>query len=117
MGEVIDRRVLAEVLGLQDEGDSQFVKDLLTAFQESTTEAISGIDAAISNQDPKTVASLAHRLKGSCLSLGAVRMADVCAALETDAQLGSLEGGKERLERIRAEFEQVEQFFRMEFGY
>ncbi len=116
MDEVIDRRMLTELLELQDEGDTGFLKDLLAIFQESTTEAISEIDIAISNQAPRTVASLAHKLKGSCLSLGAIRMANVCAALEAEAKLGSLEGSSERLKQIRSEFELVKQTFKMEFG-
>lgn len=116
MDEVIDRRVLKEILELQGEDDSQFLKELLNVFQESAKEAILGIHTGIAQGDAQAVSSLAHKLKGSCLPIGATRVAKACAALEAEAKKGSLEGADVLLAQIMSEFEQVAQFFKNEFG-
>lgn len=116
MDEVVDRKVLDELLELQDENDPEFFKELITVFQESTEDAILGIQTGIDRADAQAVAALAHKLKGSCLPVGATRMSSICAALEAKAKTGSLEGADSMLEQIRSEFEQVTQFFRDEFG-
>ena len=46
---------------------------------------IGEIEAAVGEGDADKVRQLAHKLKGSCLSLGTSRFAQVCHALEVAA--------------------------------
>jgi HPt (histidine-containing phosphotransfer) domain-containing protein len=49
---------------------------------------IAEIEAAVSEGDVDEVRKLAHKLKGSCLSLGAGKFARACHVLELTAQGG-----------------------------
>jgi two-component system sensor histidine kinase/response regulator len=56
------------------------------AFNRSSEEALSGIADAMSRKDWSEIAQLAHRLKGSCLSIGASDAAGIAAQLEERAR-------------------------------
>jgi two-component system sensor histidine kinase TorS len=49
---------------------------------------IAELEAAVSEGDVDKVRQLAHKLKGSCLSLGTMRFAQACHALELAATAG-----------------------------
>jgi signal transduction histidine kinase/CheY-like chemotaxis protein len=59
---------------------------IAVAFERSTEEGLSGIAAALSQKDWQRIAQLAHRVKGSCLSVGAAEAADLAAQLEASAR-------------------------------
>src|SRR5690606_6606704 len=61
-----------------------------TLFRRMIPDQLELLEQAISLRDAAEVKRLAHKLKGSCLALGARQMAALCAQLEplpTDAQV------------------------------
>jgi HPt (histidine-containing phosphotransfer) domain-containing protein len=57
--------------------------------------------------DARGMGAAAHALKGSCAMLGATRLAQLCAALESAARQGWLEQARQQAPLIEAEYERV----------
>lgn len=80
--DVIDTETLAALRSLQEEGDDDLVVELIDLFLQDAPSRMAGIRAAVEAGDWLGLAERAHSLKGSCASLGAVHMAELCARLE-----------------------------------
>jgi HPt (histidine-containing phosphotransfer) domain-containing protein len=68
------------------------ILDLLLRLVPGQVQAI--VDAAASG-DTAALASQAHKLKGSCLSVGAMRLAHICHDVEGLAEEGNLLAARE----------------------
>jgi HPt (histidine-containing phosphotransfer) domain-containing protein len=88
--QILDPNALDALRGLQEEGDDDLLGELIDLFLEDSPGRIDGMRDAISREDWPSLASWAHSLKGSCGSLGALHMAELCAHLE---RLGRSGGG------------------------
>ncbi|WP_062267299.1 Hpt domain-containing protein [Endozoicomonas arenosclerae] len=64
------------------EGDAPLMKTLLDEFLNTTEEDLSSLDRAVKNQEGSEIASLAHRIKGSSLIVGASRLTALTEELE-----------------------------------
>lgn len=64
----------------------QVIPDLVDNFLTGAAERMQAIGRALETEDMDTLESAAHSLKGSCGTLGALRMADLCAQLVAYAQ-------------------------------
>jgi CheY-like chemotaxis protein len=66
-------------------GETGELAHLVQAYEETTRAGLDQLDQAVSNRDAGSVTALAHRLKGSSATLGATRLVEMLARLETDA--------------------------------
>jgi HPt (histidine-containing phosphotransfer) domain-containing protein len=57
-------------------------------FLQHAPAQVAAIGRALDAGDAASVSAAAHKLKGSCLAIGAPRMADLCKALESGASGG-----------------------------
>jgi signal transduction histidine kinase/CheY-like chemotaxis protein/HPt (histidine-containing phosphotransfer) domain-containing protein len=57
-------------------------KVVVGLFLKMVPDQIEELASAVTAEDPVKVKALAHKLKGSCLAIGARRMGSLCAALE-----------------------------------
>ena len=73
-------------------------------FLQDTESRLGKIDLAISDRDTKSLRREGHALKGSCLELGADRMARFCEALIIAAQGENFEQSAAATRRIKREF-------------
>lgn len=55
---------------------------LITLFSSTTPDLLVEIQESATKQDLQTMAKAAHKLKGSCVSLGAEKMAELCKELQ-----------------------------------
>lgn len=55
---------------------------LINLFMSTTPDLITEIQQAAAKNDLAVMANAAHKLKGSCLSLGAEQMAAICKELQ-----------------------------------
>ena len=55
---------------------------LLAIFASTTPELLGEIHQAAAKHDLHSMAQAAHKLKGSCVSLGAEQMADLCKTIQ-----------------------------------
>jgi CheY-like chemotaxis protein/HPt (histidine-containing phosphotransfer) domain-containing protein len=111
----VDRRETAKTLRLSrvpsldpDTKRSALVCEMFLKLVPAQVEAIA---AASGVERTNTVRQSAHRLKGSCLSIGATRMARVCAEFET-----APERFEELVKVLRSELEAVRQELEFELA-
>jgi signal transduction histidine kinase/CheY-like chemotaxis protein/HPt (histidine-containing phosphotransfer) domain-containing protein len=65
------------------------------------------LEGALAKDDAPLAREKAHKLKGSCLAVGAEAMAKEAEAMQHEAQNGDLEQGPARLKTLQAQFERV----------
>ena len=100
--DVLDMNALEALRSLQDDGEDDLLAELIDIFLDDAPPRIVSMRQALEGEDWPDLASWAHSLKGSCGSLGAVHMADLCAKLEV---LGRTGGGRVEAERLQCELE------------
>ncbi len=84
---VIDLSVLHELkLGEEEEDDADIMAELLTFFLEDTPGRLQAARRALASVDFHALREEAHALKGSCLQIGAARMAAVCGKLQLQSE-------------------------------
>jgi CheY-like chemotaxis protein len=69
-----------------------FLAELAALFEDSLRESLTELGDAARQGNPDHLARTAHRLGGSCDSVGATAMAQLCRDLETLARSGSIQG-------------------------
>ena len=101
---VLDVSVMAAIrsLGAPDEPD--VYAQVVRLFLVDVPVHLSALGAAIAAADSELVWRIAHRLRGSTLEMGVIRMAPLCAEIEDAARAGSLEHAAARADRLDREF-------------
>lgn len=80
----IDHTVLGTLLS----DDREAVGVVLRQFRSSCPGDASALGAALSRNESKAALRWAHRLKGACQMVGAMRLAAVCARAEAAVRAG-----------------------------
>ncbi len=96
-----------ETLEASSCGDSEIRKDLVDAFLSTTNETWPRLAKALKAGNAATVRSEAHNLKGSCLAIGALEMAEHCLELEKIGAKASLSEAPLTYAKIKRSFERV----------
>jgi two-component system, sensor histidine kinase and response regulator len=102
-----DGAMLANLRKLETATGKMIVAKLTELFSRNTPSRLASIRSAIAANEAERVNQEAHALKGSCLNLGARRMARFCADLEAQGQAGDLTGAASLLALVEAEYECV----------
>lgn len=100
---VLDERALATLRSLDPTGSGKLLERVLAAFRSSLGRLLPQLAAAGRSADAETAKQVAHTLKSSSASVGAVRLSRLCAELEAairDGACGDLGG---RVDAIEAE--------------
>ena len=105
VGDPLDEEILASLRAIPGDGNDDLLCELIDIFVTDATLRLAEIRRALLAGDGKTVACLAHGLKGSSANLGAPHLAGLCAELEQQG----LRAGSERSEALR---DQIEREFR-----
>ncbi len=105
-GEVtLDVHVLDSIRDLQMEDEPDILSDIVERYFETSRKSIEAIENAVHRDDPVTVYQEAHSLKSSSVTLGAVRLGELCSQLEAMGR-GSAKGDiPELFARLRIEYE------------
>jgi HPt (histidine-containing phosphotransfer) domain-containing protein len=80
--DVLDHETLRSLRELQEDGDDDLLGELIDLFLADAPARIDAIRAAVARQDWAALTAPAHSLKGSCGSLGAFPLAELCGRLE-----------------------------------
>ncbi|HEY9067041.1 MAG TPA: Hpt domain-containing protein [Burkholderiaceae bacterium] len=80
--DVLDSEALARLRELDPKGENQLVERVLKAFQTSVARLAPQLQTAREAGDRNTVRLVAHTLKSSSASIGAIRLSQLCAELE-----------------------------------
>jgi signal transduction histidine kinase/HPt (histidine-containing phosphotransfer) domain-containing protein len=70
--------------------DPQFIHEWLQEFGASAARSAAGLAEACGKQRSKEAAEIAHKLKSSARSAGALELGELCAAMETAGTAGDL---------------------------
>jgi HPt (histidine-containing phosphotransfer) domain-containing protein len=101
---VLDLSVMAAIRALGAPGEPDVYTEVAHLFLADVPIHLSALSAAIAARSVESVAQIAHRLRGSALEMGALRMAPLCAAIERAARAGSLEHTAPQAESLGCEF-------------
>ena len=74
----VDIHVLEALIG----DDTQMIQEFLQDFRKNATQTANQLRAAYHEKQLATVGSVAHKLKSSSRSVGAIRLGELCEALE-----------------------------------
>jgi HPt (histidine-containing phosphotransfer) domain-containing protein len=79
---VMDTNVLKEFLEMVGPEGPQLLRSIAETYSVETPPLLTALGLALKRGDAIAATRLAHRLKGSCLSIGASRLAASCAVIE-----------------------------------
>ena len=90
--------------------DPQLIRDFLQAFAVSAGQSAAELAEACDKQRSKDAAAIAHKLKSSSRSVGALRLGELCAAIEVAGTAGDLEMLTELLADFQKEMGAVQDY-------
>ena len=90
-----------------DDGDGAVLRELTAAFVGDAASQLDKLREGVAEGDPEVLERGAHALKGAAASIGAVTMAELCAALEGFARGRVLGEARVIVEQLDAEFNRV----------
>ena len=100
---VLDQNVLARLKDLIDGNDDTFFLKVIDMFIDQSVEVVERIAVEFKNGNLKEVSAQSHKLKGSALNIGAMRLAEVCKQLEIQARENNVAGSNNLLVKVRQE--------------
>jgi HPt (histidine-containing phosphotransfer) domain-containing protein len=104
---VLDAAALASLRELDPKGANRLLERVVKAFETSLERLLPQLRDARDKGDPVGIRHVAHTLKSSSASIGALRLSQICAEVEASARLGELEGMAARVDALCAEVESV----------
>ena len=84
----LDAEALARLRELDPQGRNQLIQRVLSAFRSSVARLQPQLDAARASGDLQTLRLVAHTLKSSSGSIGALRLSQLCAQTEAAIRQG-----------------------------
>jgi HPt (histidine-containing phosphotransfer) domain-containing protein len=96
----LDELALSRLRELDPDGRNQVLQRVLSAFETSLMRMLAQLTAERQNGHPGVVMSVAHTLKSSSASVGALQLSKACAAVERrlhDGAAGDLQADVEAL--------------------
>jgi HPt (histidine-containing phosphotransfer) domain-containing protein len=97
---VLDQSVLSELQTL----GTDVVAEISDLFVRDVPNRLNALRQAIDERSRDVILREAHGLKGSALGVGAMRLAHLCAAIESDAREGRLDRAAAGSARLEEEF-------------
>ena len=84
--DLIDPQVAADMTAMSAGGRSDFVERVLGLYRDNAPKAVAALREAYDGGEPIVVAKAAHALKSMSLNIGARKVAEICARVETEAR-------------------------------
>ena len=100
----LDLNVLEDLRRL---GGSELLSELSDTYARDGSTRLAQLARDLDAGDAALVARTAHALRGSSSSIGAARMAELCAQIEDAGASNNLEPVPDLLRRLESEFERV----------
>lgn len=105
-GRSVDPGALDNLLEMTG-GDPEFVDELIATYLEDTVIQLEAMRDAADAGSAEDMLRPAHSLKSNSANMGAMRLAELCRALEADSRTGTLDDAANRVAEAAAEFEAV----------
>ena len=104
----LDAAAMAELRALDPDGKAQLVKRVLVTYQGSLARLVEQLAQARATNAWDQVSRVAHTLKSSSASIGALELSAVCADIERLLRAGEEAAVPPLLDRFRTEVGRVE---------
>ncbi|MDE1949622.1 MAG: Hpt domain-containing protein [Burkholderiales bacterium] len=88
---VIDEPVLARLRALDPDGSLKVIERVLRTYETSLTAALEQAAQARARDDARALGAVAHKLKSSSASVGALALSACCAEIESAGREGRLD--------------------------
>ncbi len=105
--DVLDAQALQRLHELDPNGENQLITRVVNAFEVSVKRLMPQLALALPGLDLAAVRHVAHTLKSSSASLGAIKLSQMCSELENLSRLGKTEGVADLAALLQAEVEVV----------
>jgi HPt (histidine-containing phosphotransfer) domain-containing protein len=92
----------------------EVLPELLKTFLEYMPEQLNDLNKAIDDNNPDLIFGIAHRMKSSSNSLGALGLAKTCESIEMIGRSGSADGAREISSQLEQQLSEVLEFFETE---
>ncbi|MEA5624388.1 PAS domain S-box protein [Nostoc sp. UHCC 0251] len=102
----IDPKILQSLRNML-RGDRVAFAELIECYLTETPRLVQDMSTAITTHDTQTIWKIAHQLKSSSASVGAIALAQLCKVLEAQGRSSKLENNLELLSQLYQEYEQV----------
>jgi len=109
---VLDAGALERLRELDPKGENQLLARVIKAFDSSAARLMPQLQDARRAGDHAGVRHVAHTLKSSSASIGAMKLSQLCAEIETKIRTENLENIDNRIDAMRAEVQIVLQALR-----
>ena len=93
------------------DGDQALLEELLSTFLQSTREDLLNLKAAVNNQQNPLIVSLAHRIKGGAVVVGADYLATLAGDMENVGKQASPDHYEPLLFELQETFKSIEASF------
>jgi signal transduction histidine kinase/CheY-like chemotaxis protein len=107
----VDNRVLSQLVELQKESDRNFLLELIDLFKKTAELQIQLMREAIADRESQKLSQAASYLKGTCLSIGAKQMAQICTFIDASPATKSADDLSALVSRLEEEFVRVVETF------
>jgi HPt (histidine-containing phosphotransfer) domain-containing protein len=104
----LDIAVLDNIRRLQRPGAPNLLHKVVSIFLADGPELLQTMRGSIGTGDDTALLRAVHKLKSSSANLGAVKLAELCKALEAQAQAGQLGETESSMAQIDGEFARVQ---------
>jgi HPt (histidine-containing phosphotransfer) domain-containing protein len=119
---VLDENMIDNMIDFLGEGGRESMQEVVALFRQNTPELMNQLEKSLNTLELVTLQRLAHTIKSSAASIGAMFLSDCARALEDEVRLmneGQTEGGMpmvtpqiavdiaSRIDHIRVEFERA----------
>ena len=105
--QILERQVLNDFRTLLAEETDESVLELIALFLTGTPVLIQKIELAADQKADEEVLKLLHTLKGSCSQVGALRLHQLCARLETLIKQSGMDPFLAFIPSVKQEFSEV----------
>jgi CheY-like chemotaxis protein len=109
---VLDASALERLRELDPKGENQLLSRVLKAFESSAARLLPQLQDARRSQDHNGIRHVAHTLKSSSASIGAIKLSQLCAEIENKIRTDRLENLEARVDAMCIEVEIVLQALR-----
>ncbi|MBK6866044.1 MAG: Hpt domain-containing protein [Ideonella sp.] len=103
----LDPAALQRLHDLDPSGASRLVERVFSAFEDSIARMRPQLLAAHAGGDKPGLRHVAHTLKSSSASLGAIKLSTLCAEIESMARQDQFDGMSDRIRELCVEIDAV----------
>ena len=105
---VLDAACMAELRALDPDGKAQLVKRVLATYQASLAKLVAQLQLARTEGAWDQVSRVAHTLKSSSASIGALALSSLCADIERLLRAGDSAAAQPLIDQFQAEVLRVD---------